>query len=109
MDEAISNVNKCNDIIDKKTGEDQNAMLYGRYRFLKAKVLKLRNENLQALKALDEAIAKVKGNNDLRVDEHQMKEYRFSLVYSLSEEEMKQSGIELDKEQAEEKKYKEGV
>lgn len=70
MDEALDNINKANEIIDKKLGDDQNPMLFGRYWFLKAKVLKLRNENIEALKAVDEALSKVKDLPDLKVDAH---------------------------------------
>jgi len=96
MDEALENINKANEIIDKKEGDNQNPMLFGRYWFLKAKVLKLRNENIEALKAVDEALAKVKDSPDLKVDAHQMTEYRFNIIYALSDEELTQLNINLD-------------
>lgn len=71
-------------------------MLFGRYWFLKAKVLKLRNDNIEALKAVDEALSKVKDSPDLKVDSHQMTEYRFNIIYALSDEELTQLNINLD-------------
>ena len=48
-EEALKNIIKANKIIDKKVGTEQNPMLFGRYRFLLAKVHKLSGNNLKAL------------------------------------------------------------
>lgn len=109
MDEALQNIIKANEIIDKKEGDDQNPMLFGWYRFLKAKVLKLRNENIEALKSVDEAIAKVKESPELKADEHQMTEYRYNIIYAMSDEELSSFGLKIKDIQEEEKQYKEKV
>ena len=50
-------------------------MLFGRYRALKAKIYKLKNDNKTALKAIDEGLSMVRGVEELRIDEDQMTEY----------------------------------
>lgn len=48
----------------------------------------------------------VKGVEDLQVDEDQMTEYRFQVIFSLEEEEAKQLGINLAEEAKKEEAYK---
>lgn len=57
IQEAVSAVEKTNEIIDKK--EVKNSLLFGRYRALKAKIYKLKNDNKTALKAIDEGLSMV--------------------------------------------------
>jgi hypothetical protein len=102
--EATAAIEKANEIMDKK--EPKNQLLFGRYRFLKSKIYKLRHDNKVALKSVDEALVIVKDNEDLRVDEDQMTDFRFQLIFSFTEEEIKETGINVEEEVNKERIYK---
>ena len=93
IEDATAAIEKSNEIIDRK--DDKNPLLFGWYRFLKSKIYKLKHDNRTALKSIDDALSMIKGNEDLRIDEDQMTDFRFQLIFSISDEEAKEFGINV--------------
>ncbi len=63
MSDALENIERSNAIIDEK--EDKNPLLFCRYRFMKAKLFKLKGEDLTALKLIEESLALGEGKPEL--------------------------------------------
>lgn len=105
IDEALRNVDVANKIIDTKPSKEP--LLFARYRFLRAKLYKLKEKNKEALSDLDEAIRATEGNPQLYNDELEIKNYRRSFIACLTEEEYKKFSINDEVEQNDKLKDKE--
>jgi tetratricopeptide (TPR) repeat protein len=92
IDEALHNINKANEIIDRS--QNKEPLLLWRYRYLRAKLYKNKENNKEAIKNLDDAIAVAEGNPRLFNDEYEIKEFRRNLINCLTDEEMKEYGID---------------
>jgi hypothetical protein len=96
IDEALNYVRKANDIIDVKP--IQEPLLLARYRFLRAKLFKNQEKNKESLSDLDDAIKAVEGNPKLYNDELEIKKFRKNVIATISEEQRKEFGIDMEKE-----------
>lgn len=104
VEEALKSVNKANEIIDTKPSKEP--LLLCRYRFLRAKLNKMKEKNTEALKDLDEAIKVAEGNSQLYKDEVEIKNFRKNLINCLSDEEKSALGIDPEEEKLQEEKDK---
>lgn len=97
IDKALEYSTKANDIIDSKVTREP--LLLTRYRFLRAKLYKIKDDNKKALKDLEDAIRVAENNPQLYNDEVEIKNYRKNLIDCLTDEEAKELNINIDQEE----------
>lgn len=104
IDEALRNVDIANKIIDTKPSKEP--LLFARYRFLRAKLYKLKERNKEALSDLNDAIFATEGNPQLYNDELEVKNFRRNFIACLSDEEYKTFEINEEEENNDKEKDK---
>lgn len=97
IEEAMKYVSKANEIIDMRPSKEP--LLLTRYRFLRAKLYKMMEKNMEALKDVDEAIRITEGNPQLYSDELEIKGFRRNLIAWLDEGEKEKLGINQNDEE----------